>query len=269
MATKPKQELTKAAPTDVTKFDYGEDEGRGYEGQTADDIAIPFITVLQPLSPQVVDKMPGAEPGKLFNTVTDEIYDTLSFVPSHTEHVYVEWIPRDSGGGFVAVHALDSEIVRTTLAAATTRFKRHDLENGNHLVETYYMYGSMFDEDGTPCPAVLPFSSTFIKRYKGVNTKLKKFTLLGADGRKKKPPIWAHPLTVATFLDHNAQHKWHNFDIQPTKGDVKTSLMNQDDERYQAAREIATLLKEGKATAAYDTQGKTEGGGEDDSDGVF
>ncbi len=264
MAPKKTTEVAKAAPTDVTKFDYGEDEGRGYEGQTAEDIAIPFITVFQALSPQVVAEMPGAKAGKLFNTVTDEIYDSFPFVPAHTEHVYTEWIPRDDGGGFVAVHQLDSEIVHKTLEAAASKFKRHDLENGNHLVETVYMYGSMLDEDWNGSPAVLPFASTFIKRYKGVNTKLKKFTLLGADGRKKKPPIWGHLLTVGTFLDSNAQHKWHNFDIQPAKGDVKSSLMDADDERYQSAKEIGELIRAGKAKAAHETQDKAEGGDADE-----
>ena len=66
--------------TDVALFD---DDllsgGTGLEEMTSDDLAIPFIRVLQAMSPQVNKRAPeyvdGAEVGMLFNTVTNSVYD--------------------------------------------------------------------------------------------------------------------------------------------------------------------------------------------------
>ena len=48
----------------------------GFDNVGADDIAIPFITILQALSPKVrgEGKIEGASEGDFINTVTDEIY---------------------------------------------------------------------------------------------------------------------------------------------------------------------------------------------------
>lgn len=43
----------------VVAHDYGVDAGAGFENQTSEDYAIPFIGVLQALSPQVGDPSDG------------------------------------------------------------------------------------------------------------------------------------------------------------------------------------------------------------------
>ena len=58
-----------------TAVNYEADACAGREGADKDSYAIPFLLVLQPLSPQVVDKLvPGAEAGMLLNSVTNELY---------------------------------------------------------------------------------------------------------------------------------------------------------------------------------------------------
>ena len=100
---------------------YGEEDiGAGFEGFTADDIAIPFINILQKLSHQVDEDdalhIDGAKAGMLFNTVTEELFDGkdgIMFIPVHRVHSYSEWVPRDMGGGFVAQHdPLDPVVLR-------------------------------------------------------------------------------------------------------------------------------------------------------------
>ena len=65
-----------------------EDSGAGLENFTTEDMQIPFIRIIQALSPQLNKQDPlyikGAEQGDIFNTVSGEIYkaDTgLTVVP--------------------------------------------------------------------------------------------------------------------------------------------------------------------------------------------
>ena len=78
------------------------------EGTTFDssEMQIPFIRIIQALSPQVQKKDPafiaGADQGDAFNTVTNEHWngdDGLIVVPCYQETKFLEFVPRDSGGG--------------------------------------------------------------------------------------------------------------------------------------------------------------------------
>ena len=104
-----KQEVAKTAPAGaVATYDYGGDQGAGFEDTSGSDLSVPFLGILQSNSPQVEDKDPtGSEPGMLFNTVTRELVsseDGVVFLPCHKETAYVEWVPRNKGGGFVGLH---------------------------------------------------------------------------------------------------------------------------------------------------------------------
>ncbi|MCK5018922.1 MAG: hypothetical protein KAS32_17805 [Candidatus Peribacteraceae bacterium] len=111
---KDQNELAKTSETALTpKYDYGAFGDSGYEGTSRDDFSIPYLSVLQQLSPQLKKKdaayIENAEEGMLLNTVTQEVYDGAEgvlFQPCATEHAFVEWIPRKAGGGCAGVHQI-------------------------------------------------------------------------------------------------------------------------------------------------------------------
>ena len=84
-----------------------QEEPEGFENLGADDYAIPFFSILQKGSPEVdPDKkdeyIPGSKPGMIMNSVTNELIDGkvgFAIVPVHRKHEFLEWIPRDQGGG--------------------------------------------------------------------------------------------------------------------------------------------------------------------------
>ena len=83
--------------------------GRGLENITNDDITIPRLAIVQAGSPQRKKKdekyIEGAEEGNIFNTVTNQLYsDSITVIPCGYRKSYVEWVPREKGGGLVAVH---------------------------------------------------------------------------------------------------------------------------------------------------------------------
>jgi len=229
------------AASALAKADFGEHAGVGFENQTTDDIAIPFLGLVQALSPEKEEGGPkqiiGAKEGSLFNTVTRELLpETAYFVPCTTEHVYVEWIPRDDGGGFVGVHAPSSEFVKASKAAAS-KFNDLKTDEGHELQETFYIYGLLLDSaDATESstPIVIAFTSTKIKKYKALMTTLKTI--------KAKPPMYAFRLGITSCPDKNKKGQpFKNFQITPAVGTSIMESVNLPGTPFEG------LLVEGKA----------------------
>lgn len=247
-------EIAKKAPTELVVYDYGEHAGRGLEGQTSDELQIPFLQLLQDLSPQVTGAagaaIEDAKAGKFFNTVTQEVLgDTVSFVPALKEHVFIEWAPRAQGGGFRGRHQADSPLVASAKTAADD-FGKYKAANGNDLVETFYLYGVV----GAECqPVVVPFTSTKIKAFKRWNTQRHMLYLPGPNGTKVQPPLYAHSVKISTVREKNPKGSFFNLLLAPANGGVKESLIQRTDPRFQAACDLYEAVSAGKAKAAYDT----------------
>ena len=256
----------------MAAYDYGDDAGSGYESQSGDDIAIPFVSVLQSNSPQCADEDSTARPGMIYNTVTEEAVsgkEGLVLIPATTQHVFVEFVPRDEGGGFVGVHQVDSPEVKQ--AKSSCEFGQYKSSAGNELVETFYVYGVMEDDDGNAGGmAVLAFTSSKIKVYKRWNTKLRMFTINNG-GRKIRPPLFAHRVRLTTEKEKNAKGEFFNFKLQPAEGDLQSSLIPPGDERMEAAKQCKDLIEGGEARASYETQEATSRvpGSDDDEPAPF
>jgi hypothetical protein len=267
--------VAKRGTTDIVVSDYAEYDGQGFEDQTQADLAIPFLSILQALSPQLEDVdqggMEGAKAGMIFNTVTEQLYDGkegLLFLPAKTQHTFVEWVPRDAGGGFVAVHDPASELVKQAKAEAD-EFGKYKIGE-NDLVETFYVYGvTCGPEPDDPTElAVLAFTSTKIKAYKRWNTKLSMFMLKTENGRKIKPPMFAHLTRLTSVADKNNKGKFFNVSLTPANGTVKDSLLPPSDPRFESAAACKEMVDSGAARAAYETQQAAGTGTTDESNGA-
>lgn len=232
-------------------FDYGDDAGRGFENTTSSELAIPFITILQALSPQCIEDSPkGSKPGMFYNTVTNELTDgTKGFViqPVYKDAAYVEWIKRIEGGGFVAVHDPSGDVVKAALEAnGGDKFSKLEVD-GHDLIETYYVYSNLLNDEGTEKDgiAVLAFKITGIKPYRGFNTSM--YLVKG------RPPIYAHRARVTTFLDENKNGKFYNFKIEPLRDTWVTSLVNPGAEKelMRDGRDFADQVMNGIAKADF------------------
>jgi hypothetical protein len=255
----------------LAKTDFGEYAGKGFDNQTSNDMAIPFLGLLQALSPQLVVSDPkyidGAEVGGLFNTVTQGLMDNPTFiVPCETQNVYVEWVPRDNGGGFVGIHTIGSDVVEKAKAEATA-FNELKTPEGNDLMETFYIYAlqlEALDSKASVSPLVLAFSSSKIKVYKRLMTQLR--TLKG------KPPMFAFRLAVTSCDDKNKKGQpFKNFLIGPACASLAESVNLPDNEFANLLEEgqaLQDVVRQGLARAAFESQG---GGVRDDanSDEVF
>ena len=210
-ATKAVATKEQAKLPDVNEFSgYEEYAGQGLGDITSEDKGLPFFEVLQPLSPEVED-IEAAQAGMIINKATKELFTTIRFVPSCRDHVYTEWVPRDAGGGLVATYGLDNDIVRA--ARAKQRVGKHELPNGNELIETFYLYGVVLDDDNNPTPAVLAFSSTKIAAYKQLTMRADSLMFRTQDGRKLKFPWFAHIWKLGTEKKKKDKYTWFTWTV--------------------------------------------------------
>ena len=94
--------MTKVAKKEdapLAVIDFSNDAGMGMENVDSDTFAIPFISVLQGLSPQI-ETVDGAKPGMLINTITNELFKEAVVIPCAFQRKFLRFVPRDEGGGF-------------------------------------------------------------------------------------------------------------------------------------------------------------------------
>lgn len=183
----------------------------GFENIKPEDIAIPFIKILQALSPQVrgTTKLPGANEGDFCNSVTEAIYkDSITVVPCFFQKVFVEWVIRENGGGFVKQH-LSSDILNSTKKDTKNR---DILPNGNSIVTTAYHYCLLVKEDGTYERVVLALTSTNLKKSRRWLSQMVSL-MLTINGKKVNPPMYSHMYTVTSQEESNDQGSWYTYNF--------------------------------------------------------
>lgn len=270
-APPPTEAAMTAPPTDTALdvFDYGEDAGQGYENQDMSFRKLPMLVVLQSNSPQVVESKGKVHAGQLFNTVTNEISDEVIVVPAMLDSCYLQFIPRDDGGGFRGRHKPDSKIVKEAKARVEGRAfgklplpqppdpKTNKPQPDHELVENYEMYAITTNGSDPTGFAVIPFQSTKIKVLRAWNTQISMFApKMGTKQYKPREiPMFGHVVKITTELETNAKGSYFIPVLSPAMGgdDLVKSLIGRNDPRYQAAKQLHDEVVAGKAKAAYET----------------
>lgn len=222
--------------------DMQKDQNIGRETMGMKDYALPFLLILQSLSPQVVKASPkrvdGAEEGDFYNTVTEELYtgkEGVIMVPCAYQRLNVEWMPRDSGGGFVAQHASDD------ILAKCTRDERgfDRLGNGNLVVTTAYYYGMLVDEEEKSWePIVLSLARTQLKKARRWNSMMSTLAIDDAHGASFNPPMFSHKYRLTTEPEHKKDYNWFGIHVENI-GMIKNGDL------YLAARKLAIDVSKG------------------------
>jgi hypothetical protein len=234
MATKPTKTEEKAAPaaTKPTQSDAqvpatqqggavvaAEDSfhafaGQGLQGLGKDDLAIPFLTILQSNSPQVKrsdgEYIEGAAEGMIFNTVTKEVLDPIKtpvvVIPCAYERHFVEWRTREKGGGFVKQHDVAAGLAMIPNCIRDEK-GRDILPSGTQLNDTRTFYIMVLDADGNPSPALLTMTSTQIKKSKQWLMQQNLLKLRGPNG-SYTPPSFATRWRLTTVPEQNDKGSW-------------------------------------------------------------
>lgn len=221
-------------------------EGAGLEEADRDSFAIPFLAILQKMSPQVDSDsgefIQGAKAGMFLDTVANEVMDPetekLTIIPVFYRRAFIEWKPRDSGGGFVAEHSVAD--------AADLKWDRDDqgrdiLPNGNQIVDTRYHYVIVVREDGRLQPMVMTMSSTQVKKSKRLNSDMD--LQIRSQGLKATFQL---KYTIHTVSESNEHGTWRGWEI-------KRDGLVDDQEHLDAAISFYKAIKSGEVKEATDS----------------
>ncbi len=242
-----KKEIAEANSTDLSTFDDSLlSGGTGLEETTTEDFAIPFIRVLQPLSPQLQKQhgsyVEGASAGDLFNTVTGEIYDGekgILIVPCAYNKKYIEWIPREKGGGLVnATH--DISILSSCTRDPESR--RDYTAEGNEIVETAQFFVLVLEGD-SPQQAVIALTSTQLGVSRKWLTMLRMSRVQNNKGESVEAPMFAYTYRLTTNTQSNDKGSWNGYSVNQ-EGATEMSIAMIAKDFMSAARSGDVQVKE-------------------------
>jgi hypothetical protein len=208
------------------------DSGLGVSNMDAADVALPYLAILQSKSPQAEEgnqaQLPGAMASMFFNTVSKRFYPArdgkapgLLFVPCAYERKYVEWVDKESGGGWVAEYGLDSDI---KVKCHLDDKKKLRTPAGNLLIETAYHYGLYQEPDtGAWVQSVLPLKVTGLKINRSWNNEL---TTALIPGTSLQAPRWLFYYRLTTWLETKKTFNWWQLKVQRVEESGKPSVVS-------------------------------------------
>lgn len=211
-------DVTKKSNTNVSNIldDILETAGEGVDYETS-ELQIPFIRVIQALSPQIKKSdaafIKGAEQGDLFNTVTGEVWkgeEGINVIPCYQETKHLEFTPRDQGGGFVGeVPLSDPNILKTTRQGA-----KETLPSGNELVKSDQHYCMVLNKDGSAQPAIVDMKSTQLKISRRWKTQIAMQKIPDKNGVMRTPALFATIWNLKTVEESNDMGTWYNYTVE-------------------------------------------------------
>lgn len=206
VAVAEQQNTALAMPVDFSQF-----AGMGMEEADKSSFAIPFLTMLQGLSPQL-ETVEGARPGLIINTITNELFKSVRLVPCAFNRRFIRWAPRDAGGGYKGeLNPIDVETGR--VADITTSDDGRLMIGDDLLSDTRNHYVLYEDENGAWHPALLSLSSTQIKKSKRWMSRIQGIQLRTPQGKLYTPPSFSHVYVASPVKEKNAKGEWWGFDI--------------------------------------------------------
>ena len=227
------------------------------------EMQIPFVRILQAMSPQLSKKKPeyieGASQGDLFNTVTNQYWDGeegITVIPCYQTTKYLEFIPREQGGGFQGeIPANDPVLTKTTREGA-----REILPNGHELVKSDQHYCLVVDDDGSFQPAVVDMKSSQLKVSRRWKTQIAMQKVKHPKTEQMvTPAVYATMWRLTTTEESNDQGTWNNYTV------AKENLVSNRD-LLMEAKAFRESIMAGEVKAAADPEHTSTGSSDVDED---
>mgnify|MGYP001197026004 CR=1 FL=1 len=241
-----------ALPASALADRIAQDSGAGMEGADKDSFAIPFVRVLQQMSPQCTAGKTGYNPkakaGMLYNTVTGELFDGeagIIFVPCAFQRRFIQWAPRGAEGSSYKGEWLPEEVTEKLLAGEFQKgtdgriyVDEPNPKKSDYVADTRNHFGLMVTDKGV-AQVLLSLSSTQIKKSKQLMGILSSIRING-----QVPPTWLSKIRITTLPESNDQGSW--FGIR-----VEHAGFVDDPKLYDMARDFYATIVAGMAKADY------------------
>ena len=222
------------------------DANQGAQNISQEDLALPFLKILGQLSPEVNKRdgkyVNGAEPGKIINTVTNKLYDSIDVIPCHYKRQYIEWQDRgQSTGAPVAIHEADSDIISQTVRGKDYKDR---LPNGNYLDNTANHFVIYLNT--IPTSALISMKSTQLKVSRKWNSMMMGLKMQGKNGLFT-PPTYSHVYKLKTVQMSNDKGTWFGWDVSKVGPVTDKSV-------YDMAKNFAISVGKGEVEAKHGTE---------------
>ena len=229
-----KNEISDKKNTDIAvPSAFIDDAGSGLENIGAEDVTIPRLKILQALSPEVNKHdgkyVEGAASGDIINTVSSTLYNDdnpLVVLPVAYKRLFLEWTPRESGGGLVAQHE-DPEILSKT---TKNDMYQDVLENGNYIQTSATHFVLVINKDGGYDTAMISMAG---KRSRTWNSMMASVKMKQGD-KVFTPPSFSHKYTLSCVQESNDRGTWFGWGINASGVITKDEMSY-----YEAAKTFA------------------------------
>lgn len=201
-------------------YDPKKNQGQGTEDIDPSVLGLPFVTIIQKGSPEFDEThrfhknkhIEGCKPGNiLFARSRKILAQPLLCVPVATTTLYVEWKPRDAGGGFVGNRPLtitSHEAYRRGAPGSPEEYK--EWLGKNELIYTiYFMFLFQLGNDWEK--GVISFTQGQLKQARRWLQTIKNVEY--TDLPDVKPPLFAATYQVSTVADSNAKGGFFGWNV--------------------------------------------------------
>ena len=232
------------------KIDFISDAGAGLENIDKDDLALPFLKLLQSGSDETKKKhanyVEGAEAGMFYNTVTKRLYDGekgIQIIPCFYKLTYPEWAPFERKEGRPVNPDRGAEVLAKTKKDSSGK---DVLDNGNQIIKTANHF--VIISGDKPEKALMAMKSTQLKVSRGWNSLMQDQFEMDPKTNKNVPAPMFSRIYKLNSVENSGSFTWHGY---------KVSLLGKVDNAavYQMAREFHNSLK--KSSAAAETKEET------------
>ena len=214
-----------------------EDAGDGLDNLTPDDLLIPSLKLVQKGSPAVdpTDSTykDSVKVGDILNSVTNESYDGdagITVLPAAYRRIFLEYIPREAGGGLAGIHENPSILSQTH----RDEMGRDVLVSGNYIQTTANHYVLLLNGEKYD-PVMIAMYSSQLKKSRRWNS-IMAGQRITSNGKSVTPASYSHMYHLSTVPEKNSKGSWFGWRIELV-GQVKDILL------YRAAKEFAKSIQ--------------------------
>jgi len=216
----------------------------GLENMDQDDLALPFLKLLQNSSDETKKKhssyVEGAEPGMFYNTVTKKLYDGakgIEVIPCFYKLTFPEWAPFERREGRPVSPDRGADVLSQTKKDASGK---DVLTNGNIIIKTANHFIVILTENGID-KALVAMKSTQLKVSRGWNSMMKSISEKGKNGTFN-PPSFSHIYQLRS-TEVTGNFTWYGYNVKLLRKVDNVDL-------YQQAKAFHTSIKGGQGKAA-------------------
>jgi hypothetical protein len=204
--------------------------GRGQEKIEANDLQMPRIKLLQPLSPEAEDG--DNQAGDMLNSLTHENYGKeLTFIPIVHFKSRIYWKPREEGGGILCSSMDAQRPNKTEYAKSCGECDKKNWDNETKTApECVIYYNFIVIPEGTNVPVALSMEKTKLKAAKKL-ISLAKYAGGNLD-------MFAKKYKITTKKEKNDRGSWFTYVVDPV-GYVTEAEYKGAEAAYESLKGIA------------------------------